>query len=107
MLGQYLLAQRRRLVEDALDLLVDDARRLLRVALGGAEVTAYKDAVVGAVEGNGSEPVAHTVLRDHIPCGVGRLLNVARCTGGYIVKEQLFGHSAAERHNDALEHLAL
>ena len=49
MLGEYLLAQGRGLVEYALYLLIDKGGGLLGVALGRAEVTADEDAVVGAV----------------------------------------------------------
>ena len=49
MLGEYLLAQGRGLVEYALYLLIDKGGGLLGLALGRAEVTSDEDAVVGAV----------------------------------------------------------
>ncbi len=106
-LGEYLFAQRRGLVEDALDLLVYEGCGLLRIALGRAEIAADEDAVVGAVILDGAELFAHAVAGDHVSGDAGGLLDIAGRAGRDIVKEQLFGNSAAEAGDDALEHLRL
>ena len=107
MLGEDLLAQGGGTVENVLHFLVDDAGGLLGIALGGAEVPADEDAVVGAVVEDGAKAVAHAVAHDHVPGNGAGLLDIPGGAGGDIVQKQLFGHSAAQSHDDAFKHLRL
>ena len=104
--AEDLLALERGLVKDALDLFVDDGGGLLGIALRLAEVAADEDAVSRRIEADGAETVAHAVHGDHVAHDLRRLLDIAGCAGGDIVKEDLFGNASAERHNDVLKHLA-
>ena len=106
-IGEYLFAQGGSLVKNVLDFLVDKCGGLLGIALGLAEVTSDEDAVVGAVVLDGAKLFAHTVARHHIARNARRLLDIAGRAGGDIVKEELFGYSAAEAGYDALKHLCL
>ena len=106
MVAEDLLAPGGGLVEDQLDLLVDDGRGLLAVALGLAEIPADEDAVLGGIEADGTEPVAHTVDGDHVARHVRGLLDVSGGSGGDVVQEDFLGHAPAQGHDDILEHLA-
>ena len=106
-LGEYLFAQDGCLVENTLHLFVDECGCLLGVALSLAEIAADEDAVIRAVVLDGAKLFAHTVARHHIARNARRLLDIAGCAGGNIVKEELFGNSAAKTGHDALEHLCL
>ena len=105
MLGQDLLAEGGSLVKDLLDLGVDEVCSLLGIALGGAEITADKDGVAGRIIADGAQLLAHTIAHDHVTGDGAGVLDVTGGAGGDIVKEQLLGDSAAQSHNDALEHL--
>ena len=105
-LAEDLLAKLGSLVEDALDLGVDEGGGILGVALCSAEIAADEDALAGAVEGDGTEFIAHTVNGDHIAGNARCLLDITGCACGNIVKEELFGNASAKAHNDIFKHFA-
>ena len=104
---QNAFAALRRPVEDGLDLLVDDARRLFGIALHLSEVASDEDAVAGGIVEDGPQTLAHAVAHDHVARQLGRLLDIARCAGRDVVQEELFCRPSAQRHHDVLKHLFL
>ncbi len=106
MFRQNLLAFCHGFVEDAFDLVVDESRRFFGIAFDMGEITPDKYGVAAVVEGDGAETVAHAVFRHHGTGDGACGLDVAGCAGGDVIQHDLFGHAAAQRRNDALEHLA-
>ena len=85
--------------DDALDLFVDDVRRLFRIDVVLFEVAPEEDGVVARI-GDGPEFVAHAPLRDHLARHLRDLLDVVGSARRDILDDDLFGDPAAQRHAD-------
>ena len=78
---ENLTALGRSLVDDGFYFFIDDAGGFFGIALGCAEVTPDKNAVIGRIKKDGAEALTHTVTHDHIFCDGSCLLDVSRGAG--------------------------
>src|SRR6476659_8485810 len=92
-------------VDQAADLLVDDAGDVLAVVALVPHVAAEEDLTRGLAELDGPHPLAHAVLGDHLAGHRGGLLDVVGGTGGGVVEHDLLRDATTERVGQLVEDL--
>ena len=91
-------------VDQGLHLIIDGARHLLGVALGGLIVPS--DENLAAVQiGNGAQRLAHAVACHHVPGQLGCPVDVVGRAHGNVADEQSLRHPAAQQRDNLLIHL--
>lgn len=80
---------------------------IFRNCIGLYHITAEENFLLTAAVVNRSDQIAHAVLGDHALSHRGCSLNVVGSTGGNVIHRQLFCDTAAEQHNQIVQHLIL
>ena len=87
------------LLNECLDLGVDVACGAFRA---GDLVDAAQVAIAALAEGHHAEALGHAELRDHRPCDLGRLLDVAGRARGHLTEDELLGRPAPAEYGQPL-----
>src|SRR5262249_24214315 len=100
---EELLRPRRGIHHDALDLGVDDDRRLLAVVLGTGDLATEEDVLLPLAEGERAHLVRHAPLSDHLARHLRGLLEVVAGARGLLLEHDLFGGAAAQEDGDLVD----
>ena len=95
------------LAHDALNLLVDAARRLLGVVLVVGVVAAQEHLMLGLAKDLHAERLAHAEARYHLAGHLGGSLEVVGGAARHVVAHELLGNAAAQEDGELVEQLVL
>jgi len=90
------------LFHDALDFGVHQAGGLFAVVLVLHPLAADEDFFAGLTDGQGADGIAHAPFADHLAGHAGHAFDVVGSSGGDIVKDDLFRHTAAQQHHQVV-----
>ena len=107
MLRQHFARTLSTTINDRADLFVNLLRNGFGVVLLLRHLAAQEDHLVLSAERDGAKLLGHAEARHHLACKIGRLLNVVRCAGRCIAKDELLSNVATEHRGDLVFEFAL